>query len=88
MKVHVRRVVTDEVNLSKDQVEEIVEKYLKRLITPGEYLRKEGKKVILKQDDPHWRRGSVSEVTVREATTLDLAVFEVLNAIRNKADWP
>lgn len=73
-----------DIHLNDKQVEEISIAYLKQLVAPGEYLRKSGGKIWLKQDDPDWRHGSVSEETVREATEEDIAVFKVIALIQKK----
>lgn len=69
------------VTLSEATIKEVSISYLKRLISPGEYLRNENGKIVLKQDDPNHYHGSISEHYVRDATELDLAVFTVLSRI-------
>lgn len=73
-----------QVDLTDEQVLQVTKAQLMRLVYPGEYLRYDGKKgkAVLKQDDPNWRHGSVSEEYIRDATELDLAVFRVLEALR------
>lgn len=72
-----------EFTLSEKDINSAAKKRLWQLVRPGEYLRynKNDGKVYLKQDDPHWRHGSVSEEIVREATNLDIAVFKVLEKL-------
>jgi hypothetical protein len=72
------------IQLSKETVDEITIKRLKQMVYPGEYLREKKDGMWLKQDDPHWRHGSVSEDDVRKATELDIAVFAVISAIRGE----
>jgi hypothetical protein len=84
MKVLQYRSVYEEINLTEETVNEITIKRLQMLVSPGEYLRTENGKTLLKQDDPGWRHGSVSEEVVREATELDIAVFKVLTVLRKK----
>jgi len=84
MKVEYKRTVYEELDLSNDTVNDITIRRLYRFLDGGEYLREENGKTFLKMDDPHWRHGSVSEVTVREATKLDIAVCEVISAIQKE----
>lgn len=82
MKVKFYKSVLEEINLPEDAVNEVTINRLKQFLNGGEYLREENGKTWLKEDDPHWRHGSVSEVVVREATELDIAVFKVLKALK------
>jgi hypothetical protein len=84
MKVSQYRSVYEEIELTAETVNDITIKRLQMLVSPGEYLREEKGKIVLKQDDPGWRHGSISEEVVREATELDIAVFKVLTALRKK----
>lgn len=79
MEIQYTRRVSETITLTEEQVRSITRRKLLELVNPGEYLRteKDGK-IVLKQDDPHWRHGSVSEVYVRDATALDIAIFKVL----------
>jgi len=86
MKVEYRRTVYEELDLGDKTVNDITVRRLYKLLDGGEYLREEKGKTFLKMDDPHWRHGSVSEVTVREATKLDIAVFEVISAIQKSKE--
>jgi len=81
MKIKYDKVESVELHLPGKAVNEITINRLNELISPGEYLRKKNGKVYLAQDDPDWRHGSISEVQIREATSLDIAVFEVLKAL-------
>jgi len=81
MEISHTEMTTKRIQLSNDTVDEVTRKRLLQLVYPGEYLRKEKDGVWLKQDDPHWRHGSVSEDVVRKATELDIAVFAVITAI-------
>ena len=81
MEIKVNKTVREIINLNENEVNEIATKRLLQLVAPGEYLREEKGKIILKQDEPHWRHGSVSEDYVRDATELDIAVFKVLKAL-------
>jgi hypothetical protein len=76
------------VELSESNVNEVTINRLKQLIAPGEFIRKKGDKVLLMQDDPNWRHGSVGEELIREATELDLAVVAVIYALRQKNRIP
>lgn len=88
MKIRQWREVLQEFELTDKAATEVAIEQLERLVSPGEYLRevKEGKKtkLVLKQDDPNHRHGSISEHFVRDATELDIAVFKVLEALRQK----
>ena len=89
MKVKQWKEVYQEFELTDKAANEVAIKQLEQLVSPGEYLREEkvGKKtkLVLKQDDPNHRHGSISEEYVRDATELDIAVFAVLKALRQKA---
>ena len=81
MKIMHSRMVQEEFTLSKIEVRDIVDRYLRDLIYPGEYLRLEDGAQVVKQDDPHWHHGSVREYYVRDATDLDLAIFKILETL-------
>lgn len=81
MEIKYTRRVYETIDLDDNQVKEITRKKLRALVALGEYLREEKGKIILKQDEPHWRHGSISEDYVRDATELDIAVFKVLKAL-------
>jgi 3-methyladenine DNA glycosylase/8-oxoguanine DNA glycosylase len=89
MKIKISHTVHEEVELSDYQVDDIVLKKIARMLGAGEYLREvpvgKGKKtkLVVKQDDPDWRHGSVSEYYVRDASELDIALFKVRDAIIN-----
>lgn len=89
MKIKISRTVYEEVDLSSHEVDTIVLKKIATMLGEGEYLREEsigkGKttKLVVKQDDPDWRHGSVQENYVRDATELDIALFKVRDAIIN-----
>jgi 3-methyladenine DNA glycosylase/8-oxoguanine DNA glycosylase len=87
MKIKISHNVHQEVGLSDHLIDEIVLKKIDMMLGDGEYLREVpiGKgmktKLVVKQDDPNWRHGSVSEEYVRDATDLDIALFKVRDAI-------
>ena len=87
MKIKISRTVYEEVDLSSREVDDIVLRKIRTMLGAGEYLREEavGKgnktKLVVKQDDPDWRHGSVQEYYVRDATELDIALFKVRDAI-------
>jgi hypothetical protein len=87
MKIKISHNVHQEVDLSDHLIDEIVLKKIDMMLGDGEYLREVpiGKgmktKLVVKQDDPNWRHGSVSEEYVRDATDLDIALFKVRDAI-------
>lgn len=81
MKIRIRKDITEEVTLSDEQITQITRSKLWQLVHPGEFLRKDKDRWIIKRDDPAWRHGSISEVFVREATELDRAVFKVLERL-------
>jgi hypothetical protein len=80
-KITVQKIQEEEIYLTQTQVDNITLERLRQFVTPGEYIRKQNDKLYLKQDDPDHRHGSISEVIVREATPLDIAVFEVIDAL-------
>ena len=80
MKVRVREIYSREVELTREQVDEITIKRLTSL-TDGEFLRKKGDVLFVMKNDPDHRHGSVDEVIVREATPMDIKIFEVINFI-------
>ena len=82
MKIEIEYFERKQIDLTEVQVLQVTKAQLMRLVYPGEYLRYDGNKAVLKQDDPNWRHGSVSEEYIRDATELDLAVFRVLEALR------
>jgi hypothetical protein len=87
MMIKISHTVHQEVDLSDYQVDDIVLKKIARMLGAGEYLRKvpaskgNKAKLVVKQDDPNWRHGSVQEYYVRDATELDIALFTVQDAI-------
>ncbi len=82
MDINFNRTVYEKLILPDTAVVEVTRRKLLQMVYPGEYLRKEKGKVVVKQDDPHWRHGSVSEDYVRDATDLDIAVFKVLQELK------
>lgn len=83
MKISIPQTVYTEVTLDEATQLEITKKYLKNLISPGEYLRTESCGTVwLKRDDPHHYHGSISEERVRVATALDITVVEVLSHLK------
>ena len=85
MKITFARSVTEDIILPEATVTEVVERYLRQLVSPGEYLRKDADgKTVVKQDDPDHYHGSISEHYVRDATEVDLAAFKLLEHIRSK----
>lgn len=83
MKVNVSRVSYEEIELSDANVIDITRRKLLEMVYPGEYLRTESGKVVVKQDDPSWRHGSVHEEYCRDATEFDIAVFTVLASLND-----
>lgn len=84
MKLKQSRTIYEEVEITEESVKQITINRIKKMLDGGEYLRKEKGKTYLKQDDPNWRHGSVSEEIVREATELDVAIFKILTALEAK----
>ena len=83
MKITQCRQVYEEVNLNEESIYEVTVARLTRLLDGGRYLRTDNNGVVwLKQDDPYHRHGSISEVNVREATELDVAVCTVLKGLK------
>lgn len=86
MKIKHIKTTVEELNLTDQTVDEITTNRLKMMLNGGEYIREQDNKTWLKCDDPNWHHGSVFELTIREATELDLAVFKVLDAIRKSTN--
>lgn len=85
MEITYNRTVTEYLQLPAYTVTEIAAKKIEQMLGEGEYLREENGKVVVKQDDPWHRHGSISEHNVRDATELDIALFAVLKALRNES---
>lgn len=81
MKFRYSRSETKEVELTTEECKEITLNYLRTLVGRDNYLRTEKGKIVVKEDDPNWRHGSVSEEYVRDATELDIAVFNMLQLL-------
>lgn len=82
MKLTILKTVCQEVELSVDDMRDVTHQYLLRLVYPGEYLREISGKVVVMQDDPQWRHGSVGEEYVRDATPTDIAAFTLLKILK------
>lgn len=83
MEITIHTTTSSKVTLTDKQVDEITIKRLRQLVHPGEFLRDNGELVFLMRNEDHYH-GSISEVNVRAATTLDKAVFRVLNMLEGK----
>jgi len=83
MKVRVREIQCRDVELTKEQVDEITMQRLATL-TDGEFLRKRGDVLFVMKDDPYHRHGSVDSIIVREATPMDIKIFEVIDFIQQQ----
>ena len=83
MEVTIASTTYQKVKLTDEQVRDAAELYLMSLVRPGEYLRDVGGTIQLKYDDPDHRHGSISELYVRDATPLDIAVFGILHKLRS-----
>jgi hypothetical protein len=79
MKVRVREIQYRDVELTREQVDEITIQRLKTLTGGGEFLRERKGVLFVMKLDPDHRHGSVDEVIVREATPMDIKIFEVIN---------
>ena len=82
MEVTIASTTYQKVKLTDEQIRDVTESYLLGLVRPGQYLRNVDGKIQLKYDDPDHRHGSISELYVRDATPLDIAVFDVLLKLR------
>lgn len=80
-KVNVTETTTREVFLDEATINRITRERLRVMLGEGQYLRSKDGKLVVTQDDPHWRHGSLQEVYVRDATALDIAVFKVLEEL-------
>lgn len=82
MRVNIRRNFFEEIDIPSETVDEIVQRKLLQIVSPGEYMEeKNGTYKVMKVDH---HRHSISTEFVREASDLDKAVFTVLSFIRNK----
>ncbi len=81
MQINYTRMVHEKLDLDDRAVNEVVRNKLRAMVAPGKYLREKNDVIMLMQDDPNWRHGSVSEEIVRIATELDIAVFKVLESL-------
>lgn len=77
MKITVHTCVKHDVELTDYQVKEITINYLKSLLQPGQFLRVEDGKMVVKKGNPLLSDGE----HVREASELDMAIFKVLERI-------
>jgi hypothetical protein len=83
MKITVYETKATDINLDRRQMKEVTLAYLMSFVRPGEYLRTDHNgKLVLKMDDPYHRHGSISEEYVRDATELDIAVFDIIGRLR------
>ncbi len=78
MQIEYSKQVWEKINLPDTAVNEIAIRKLYQLLG-GEYFLK---KDCLYQDDPEWRHGSVTEIKIRKATELDLAILQVLKILK------
>lgn len=81
MNVEITTYKTHKHTLTNGELKKATVEYLKGLVGHNNYLRNEKNKIVVKQDDPYHRHGSISEEYVRDATELDIAVFKVLSLI-------
>ena len=82
MNFTVYETVEKQIKLNNKQMRDIAISYLESLVYPGEYIREVKGKLVVKQDDPYHRHGSISEEYVRDASELDIAVFDMLDKLR------
>lgn len=78
MKFKYERLVTQELDLTQEEIEIIAKQYLRSLIGRNTYLRTENGKIVVKKDDPYHRHGSISEEYVRDASEMDITIFKLL----------
>lgn len=76
MLVNVRRTFFEEIDIPSETVNEIVERKLLQMVSPGEYIKDD--EVMRVVDNGH----SIFAICVRDATELDKAVFKVLKEIK------
>mgnify|MGYP000352530210 CR=1 FL=1 len=77
MDVRISKVSYETINLTNDQVEDIVVKYLKQLLQPGEWIDANNN---VKGDDDH-RHGSISEINYGPADATQMAAWEMIKRI-------
>lgn len=78
MEVQISKVLYEKIKLSEDQVEDIVVKYLKNLLLPGEWLDVNNN---VKSED-EYRHGSISDINHGPANATQMAAWEMINRIR------
>ena len=83
MLINITREVTEQVNIPDKHAQEITIKWRETVVGHGYYLRKENEKIVVKEDDPYHRHGSISEEYVRDATEIDIHIFAVLKHLKD-----
>ena len=76
------QLVTQELDLTKEESRRITKEYLRSLVGFNNYLRTDKGKAVVKEDDPNHRHGSISEEYVRDATEMDIAIFKLLELMK------
>ncbi len=80
--LHETRIV-EKINLSSENVIEITMTKLRKMVYPGEYLKKDKGKFMVMNAVEHYH-GSDSEEVVREATDTDLAIFKIIDILQKE----
>jgi hypothetical protein len=78
MEVEISKVSYEKIKLTEDQVEDIVVKYLKNLLLPGEWIDANNN---VKGDEDH-RHGSISEINYGPADATQMAAWEMIKRIQ------
>jgi hypothetical protein len=82
MNITIYETVSKKVNIDRKQMKEITVSYLKSMVDPGEYIREEKGKLVVKRDEQWNRHGSIMEEYVRDACEFDIAIFDMLKLLR------
>lgn len=80
MKIRYTEHKEHDISLTNKQIVEVTAHKLRCMLLPGDYIDKKGNLIQI-VDNYH---GSPSEYAIRKANILDLAITEVLEALRNE----
>lgn len=81
MEIRIQKTVYENIVLSDYNIKEVTKKKLSSMLHPGEYLASHNGTMWLAKDEDGWRHGSVATEYIHPATTLELAIYEVIKAI-------
>jgi len=78
MEIQISKVSYEKINLTEDQVEQIVVKYLKNLLLPGEWI--DANNDLNSEDEHH--HGSISHTNHGPANATQMASWEMIKQIQ------